>query len=134
MFVKSKLTSEAQNVLQLHLNQRTSGHDWSCNFIGPVAVANGVTGTKLHWRSVPFFTIGTKISRIFKCPHRQKSGGLSSPERGGCTSKTVYGNVLLICTSCLILGLGTYYCILSKNFKYPLYVMFGIVSYSLYSD
>jgi len=35
-----------------------------------------------------------KYAKVFQCPHTYKSMGLRSGERGVCTSKTKYGNIL----------------------------------------
>ena len=40
-----------------------------------------------------FLTVA-KYARAFQSPHTQKSMGVRSGERGGCTSKTKYGNIL----------------------------------------
>jgi hypothetical protein len=55
-------------------------------FKGHGAVANYLTGIKKCVGEVSSFAIEAEYTRVLKCPHRWKSKGLRSGERGGCTS------------------------------------------------
>ena len=73
----------------------TSDRGLSLHLKGPGAVANGLTDIKnVLVMYLTLLTVAT-YARVFQCPHTQKSMGMRSGERGGCTSKTKYGNILI---------------------------------------
>lgn len=63
-----------------------TGYRTLSNIPGPLRMVG--QATKMRWLSVPSFSIGAEYTRVSRCPHRQKSRGLRSRERVGCTWKT----------------------------------------------
>jgi hypothetical protein len=74
----------------------TSDHGLSHSFKEFEALRRDLQASKMPSCSVPSFSVRANYAGTFKCPHRQKSKGLMSGERGGCTSKIVCGHILIL--------------------------------------
>jgi hypothetical protein len=93
-FIKLQFTTNAQNVP--HLNKCRDGHVWSWTVTPLKRSRGGCEWLDIKNVLVMYLTFLTvaKYATVFQCPHTQKSLGVRSGERGGCTLKTKYGNIL----------------------------------------
>jgi hypothetical protein len=77
---------------------------------------------RMRWWSVSSFRIGSEYTRIFEYPHRLKSEGLRSSERGALARKLRVSGRILVQTCSLVFVCGAHSCSLFKHFRYAIYI------------
>jgi hypothetical protein len=101
LFIKSRFTTNAQNVL--YLNHCRHGHVWSWTVAQFQRSRGGYDWFDAHAKCVGelsfHFQLKAVYANVFTCLHRQNSKGLRSGGRGRCTWKTVCMHILLWASS-----------------------------------